>query len=197
MAWRISEEGFLQNSNLLSDLKLRLSYGETGNAFGFGAYTAKQLFSAQGTYYNSGVFATAIGVTQGSNPDMKWEVTGTSNIGLDFGLFKNKLTGTLDVYEKTTTNMIFGYSVSKTIVPGGFVWGNGGKIRNRGVELSLSATPVTAKKSVERPEDVFYLGKIATLKYFFEYELPKTEGLMVRLKSKTKVTTTLNEDYLD
>jgi len=145
VAWRISEEGFLQNSNLLSDLKLRLSYGETGNAFGFGAYTAKQLFSAQGTYYNSGVFATAIGVTQGSNPDMKWEVTGTSNIGLDFGLFKNKLTGTLDVYEKTTTNMIFGYSVSNTIVPGGFVWGNGGKIRNRGVELSLSATPVTAK----------------------------------------------------
>ena len=56
---------------------------------------------------------------------------------------------------------------------------------------------IAAKKSVERPEDVFYLGKIATLKYFFEYELPKTEGLMVRLKSKTKVTTTLNEDYLD
>ncbi len=145
VAWRINEEEFLKNSNLISDLKLRFSYGETGNAFGFGAYTAKQLFSSRGTYYNAGVFATAIGVTQGSNPDLKWEVTSTKNLGLDFGLLQNKISGTLDFYEKTTTNMIFGYSVSNTIVPGGFVWGNGGKIRNRGIELTLSATPVSNK----------------------------------------------------
>lgn len=56
---------------------------------------------------------------------------------------------------------------------------------------------VAAKKCMERPNDVFYLGKLVTLNYFFEYELPKTEGLMVRLKSNIKITTTLNEEFLD
>ncbi|GAB3026097.1 TonB-dependent receptor [Niabella terrae] len=142
IGWRIDQEPFMEPATFISDLKLRLSYGQTGNAFGFGAYTAKQLFSSYGTYYNNGVYETAIGVTQGSNPDLKWEVTATSNLGLDFGLFNNKLTGSVDLYEKITTNMIFAYTVSSTIVPGGYVWGNGGKVRNRGIEISLGATPV-------------------------------------------------------
>lgn len=145
LGWRIDQENFMDNASFISDLKLRLSYGQTGNAFGFGAYTAKQLFSSFGTYYNNGVYETAIGVTQGSNPDLKWEVTSTSNLGLDFGLFNGKVSGSLDLYEKITTNMIFAYTVSSTIVPGGFVWGNGGKVRNRGIELSLAATPVKTK----------------------------------------------------
>lgn len=145
LGWRIDQEPFMQNISAISDMKLRLSYGQTGNAFGFGAYTAKQLFGSTGTYYNNGVYQTAIGVSQGSNPDLKWEVTATSNLGLDFGLFNGKVSGSLDVYEKVTTNMIFNYAVSNTIVPGGRVWGNGGKVRNRGVELSLSATPVKSQ----------------------------------------------------
>ncbi len=145
LGWRIDQEKFMENVSFINDLKLRASYGQTGNAFGFGAYTAKQLFSSFGTYYNNGVYETAIGVTQGSNPDLKWEVTSTTNLGLDFGLFNGKVSGSLDLYEKITTNMIFAYTVSSTIVPGGFVWGNGGKVRNRGVELSLAATPVKAK----------------------------------------------------
>src|SRR5690606_30382463 len=126
LGWRIDQEKFMENVSAISDLKLRLSYGQTGNAFGFGAYTAKQLFNSGGEYYSNGVFEKAIGVTQASNPDLKWEVTSTSNLGLDFGLFNGKITGSLDLYEKITTNMIFGYTVSNTVVPGGFVWGNGG-----------------------------------------------------------------------
>ncbi len=145
LAWRIKQENFMQNVSFISDLKLRLSYGETGNAFGFGAYTAKLLYNRQGTYYNNGVFATAIGVAQGSNPDLKWEITATKNVGLDFGLFNSKITGSVDWYEKITTDMIFGYTVSSTIVPGGFVYGNGGKVRNRGIEVSLSSTPIQSK----------------------------------------------------
>ncbi|WP_460432774.1 SusC/RagA family TonB-linked outer membrane protein [Arachidicoccus ginsenosidivorans] len=142
VGWRIDQENFMKNQHLFSELKLRASYGQTGNAFGFGAYTAKQLFRSYGTYYNNGQYETAIGVAQGSNPDLKWEVTSTTNLGLDFGLFGGKLTGTIDLYNKITTNMIFSYTVSSTIVPGGVVWGNGGKVRNRGIELSLNATPV-------------------------------------------------------
>ncbi|MFT4204441.1 MAG: SusC/RagA family TonB-linked outer membrane protein [Chitinophagaceae bacterium] len=142
LGWRIDQEPFMDNLSIFSDLKLRVSYGQTGNAFGFGAYTAKQLYNSYGTYYNNAVYETAIGATQGSNPDLKWEITSTSNLGLDFGLFRGKITGSLDIYEKITTNMIFDYTVSSTIVPGGYVWGNGGKVRNRGVELSIAATPV-------------------------------------------------------
>lgn len=145
LGWRIKQEKFMQDVHFVNDLKLRASYGQTGNAFGFGAYTAQLLFTKQGTYYNNGVQASAVGVSQGSNPDLKWEITGTKNIGLDFALFKNKVSGSVDWYEKLTTDMIFGYTVSSTIVPGGFVYGNGGKVRNRGLEINLSATPVMTK----------------------------------------------------
>ncbi|HRQ52013.1 MAG TPA: SusC/RagA family TonB-linked outer membrane protein, partial [Agriterribacter sp.] len=104
LGWRIDRERFMDNVSFINDLKLRISYGQTGNAFGFGAYTAKQLFSSYGTYYNNGVYETAIGVTQGSNPDLKWEVTSTGNMGLDFGLFNGSVSGSLDLYEKITTN---------------------------------------------------------------------------------------------
>lgn len=145
IGWRIDQERFMENVSFISDLKLRASYGQTGNAFGFGAYTAKQLFSSYGTYYSNGVYESAIGVTQGSNPDLKWEVTSTSNLGLDFALLDGKISGAIDLYEKITSDMIFAYTVSSTIVPGGFVWGNGGKVRNRGIELSIGATPVRTK----------------------------------------------------
>ncbi|MBX6361806.1 MAG: SusC/RagA family TonB-linked outer membrane protein, partial [Acidobacterium ailaaui] len=145
IAWRISQENFMKNASSLSDLKLRLSYGLTGNALGFGAYTAQQLYSRQGTYYDNGVWATAIGVSQGSNPDLKWEVTATANAGVDFGFFDGKLNGSVDFYNKTTSDMIFHYTVSNTVVPGGVVWGNGGKIQNKGIEVSLSADPFTTK----------------------------------------------------
>lgn len=142
LAWRISQEDFMKSIPVISDLKLRLSYGVTGNALGFGAYTAQQLFVSQGTYYNAGSFDRAIGVSQGSNPDLQWEKTETKNVGLDFSLLNGRIGGSIDVYEKTTSNMIFNYSVSTTIVPGGRIWANGGKMSNKGVELVLNATPV-------------------------------------------------------
>lgn len=144
-AWRISNEDFMKSSSLFSDLKLRASYGQTGNALGFGAYTAQLLYQKNDVYYNNGSWVSAIAAKQGSNPDLKWEVTATKNIGLDFGLFSNKITGTFDAYEKVTTGMIFYYSVSNSLVPGGKVWGNGGKIQNKGIELTLSASPVSTK----------------------------------------------------
>ena len=106
IAWRISEEDFIKNISFINDLKLRLSYGETGNAFGLGAYNAQRLYNKSGTYYNNGVFAASFRSTQGSNPDLQWEVTATKNLGLDFGLLKGKITGSIDLYEKTTTNMV-------------------------------------------------------------------------------------------
>lgn len=145
VAWRMNQEEFLRNVNAISDLKLRASYGETGNAFGLGAYSAQKLYNKTGTYYNNGVFASAFSNVQGNNQDLKWEVTSTKNIGLDYGFLQNRITGSIDVYEKLTTGMIFGYAVSPTIDPSGYVIMNVGKLRNRGIEFSVNVNAVQAK----------------------------------------------------
>ena len=144
-AWRISQEGFMQNQSLINELKLRGSYGVTGNSQGFGAYTAQFLFGSTGTYYSNGVQAGAYGPIQGANPDLKWEKTATTNIGADFTILNGKLSGSIDWYNKSTTGMIFNYSVSSAIVPGGKIWANGGSMTNKGIELNLNATPLRTR----------------------------------------------------
>jgi len=142
-AWRIGEENFMKEQNIFTELKLRGSYGVTGNSSGFGAYTSKLIYGITGTYYSNGVQAGAYGPLQGSNPNLKWERTATTNVGLDFALLKGKISGSVDWYNKNTSGMIFNYSVSSALVPGGKIWANGGSINNKGIELNLNATPVS------------------------------------------------------
>lgn len=142
-AWRIDQENFMKDQQVFSDLKLRGSYGVTGNASGFNAYTAQFISGNLGTYYYNGVSLTsAFGPTQAANFDLQWEKTATTNIGLDFTILKGKLSGTLDWYNKNTTGMIYGYRVDPTLVPTGRITANGGSINNKGIELSLNSTPV-------------------------------------------------------
>ncbi len=143
VAWRISQESFMQNMDFVNDLKLRASYGTTGNSFGIGAYTSKLVYGITGTYYNNGVQENAYGPIQGSNPDLKWEKTATTNFGADFTIWKNKINGSIDWYKKITTDMLFNYAVPASLVPGGRIWANGGSIENTGLELMLNATPIT------------------------------------------------------
>lgn len=145
LAWRVSEEEFMKGQSVISDLKIRASYGVTGNSSGIGAYTGQLIYGISGTYYNNGVQAAAYAPIQGSNPDLKWERTATKNIGVDFGFLNNKITGSVDLYDKNTTDMLFKYNVSASLVPGGAIWANGGSINNKGIEVSLSASPVTGK----------------------------------------------------
>jgi TonB-dependent starch-binding outer membrane protein SusC len=144
-AWRISQEDFMKNVSLINELKLRASYGETGNAFGLNAYSAAQLYNKTSTYYSNGSYASSFGFTQGSNPDLKWEVTSTKNLGLDYSIWGGKISGAIDVYEKLTTGMIFGYSVPQSVDPSGFLNMNVGKIRNRGIEFSVSVNAIDTK----------------------------------------------------
>jgi iron complex outermembrane receptor protein len=142
-AWRITQEDFMKDQTIFSDLKLRASYGVTGNASGFNAYTAQFISGNLGTYYYNGVGLTAaFGPTQAANFDLQWEKTATTNIGVDFTILKGKLNGSIDWYNKNTTGMIYGYRVDPILVPSGRITANGGSISNKGIELSLSATPV-------------------------------------------------------
>ena len=140
--WRISQEGFMRNQSIFSDLKLRGSYGVTGNASGFNAYTAQFISGSLGSYYYNGSTVGAYGPTQAANPNLKWEKTATTNIGLDFSILKGKITGSAEWYNKNTTGMIYSYKVDPILVPAGSIVANGGSMNNKGVELSLSATPV-------------------------------------------------------
>jgi len=185
-AWRISQENFMKNQHVFNDLKLRASYGETGNAFGFGAYTSQLVFGSTGTYYDNGVFNTAIGPIQGSNPDLKWEKTSTKNLGLDFAILNNKISGTLEVYEKNTTGMIFNYAVSSSLVPGGRVFANGGSMNNKGIELSLSGTPVAGKNFTWNTTLNLASNKNEVTSYIALMAIPIQQSFILILKVRDK-----------
>lgn len=142
LAWRIDQEGFMQSQSVFKDLKLRGSYGVTGNSTGFDAYTAQFIVGPLGTYYYQGKQIYAYGPNKAANPDLEWEKTSTGNLGLDFTVLNGKLSGYVEVYDKKTTGMIYPYDVNVVMVPAGRITANGGEMSNKGIEVSLTATPV-------------------------------------------------------
>jgi len=141
-AWRIDKEEFMQSQSIFSDLKLRASYGVTGNSTGFDAYTAQFIIGPLGTFYYNGQQVATFGPNKAANPDLEWEKTSTTNLGIDFTVLKGKLSGYVEVYNKKTTGMIYPYSVNPVLVPAGSITANGGEMSNQGIEVSLNATPV-------------------------------------------------------
>ncbi|WP_460671105.1 SusC/RagA family TonB-linked outer membrane protein [Larkinella ripae] len=139
--WTLTNEDFFPKSTTLNYLKLRLGWGQTGNSEGLKPYQSLQLYGQKGTYYDGGVadFLPGYGITQNANPNLKWEVLTTSNAGLDFQLLNGRFSGTLEVYNKTTKDMLYRYSVPADGVKyfTNFIWANVGTMRNRGVELSF------------------------------------------------------------
>jgi len=141
-AWRIAQEGFMENQKFFDDLKLRASYGVTGNSAGFSPYTTKLIYGSVGTFYYQGSQISAIGALQNENPDLRWEKTATSNIGLDFSVLKGRVSGSIDAYNKKTTDLIYSYPVSTVLYPNGTLTANVGEMSNKGIELSLNVIPV-------------------------------------------------------
>jgi len=136
VAWRISEESFMDGaSSTLSNLKLRLSYGTAGNNNIVSGQILQSFSSSSTTYINdvSGYWAVS---SRMANPDLVWETTVTRNIGLDYGLFDNRLSGTFEVYLNTTTDLLIDFPVSGTGYSSQFR--NMGETENKGLEASLS-----------------------------------------------------------
>lgn len=144
-AWRISQERFMLNQTLFNDLKLRGSYGVTGNATGFSAYTAQSISGSLGTYYYDGTTTAALGATQQANPNLQWEKTATSDLGIDFTILNGRVGGSIDVYNKNTTGMIYSYKVDPILVPSGSITANGGSMNNKGIELGLTVIPISTR----------------------------------------------------
>ena len=144
LAWRASEEAFLQKVNWLSNLKLRLSYGVTGNNDGIDNFATQQTVSGPVFYpfgpdYLNGFYPSSI-----VNKDLKWETSTEYNAGIDFGFFGGRINGSVDVYQKTSKDLL--YSVALPLESGGgSMVTNIGSVRNTGVEVALTTVNVETK----------------------------------------------------
>lgn len=145
-AWRITNETFMENQNLFSDLKLRVGYGESGNSLGFDPMIARLKYGITGVTFVGGQLIQAVGVTQNANPDLKWETTAVTNLGMDFGFLDNRITGTIEVYNKKTTDMIRSYPVRTPPYMYSELLANVGEFSNKGIEFQLNATVVSSEK---------------------------------------------------
>jgi iron complex outermembrane receptor protein len=140
VAWRLSQEPFLREVKGLSDLKLRGSWARTGNqSFGdYLQYSSYQLGDGQTQYqFGDSIFTT--GRPSAVDPNIKWEQTRAFNIGLDFGFANQRITGSIDWYDKLTDDLLFRVPVAGFSNLSNFVTTNIGSMRNRGIEASLSA----------------------------------------------------------
>ena len=143
--WNIASEEFMKNIDIIDMLKLRAGYGVSGNTTGFNAFSSLLVYGtpAAAKFLYNGNVTNAIDPVRNDNPDLKWESTATTNIGIDFGILKNRISGSIDYYIKKTSDLIYDqYPVSATqyIVP--IYTANVGSIKNTGIEAVINATPL-------------------------------------------------------
>ncbi len=140
LGWNIAQEDFLKALPVINELKLRASWGETGNQEVQNKITqaSYSLSGADGYYlYDDLALVNGVSVARTPNPDLKWEVVTQYNMGLDFELMQGKLYGTLDYFNKTTTDAILNIP-AQVLSPTNTVWVNvDGKIINKGLEVLL------------------------------------------------------------
>lgn len=144
-AWGISQESFMKDVSWINDLKLRAGYGITGNQDGLMPYKSLDLYASAGTYYSNGSLPTAFKLSQNANPDLKWEQTAMLNIGVDFSLFNGRLGGTIEYYDKKTTDMLYTYEVSTPTYVYSKIQANVGDMSNKGIEILLNLDVVRNK----------------------------------------------------
>jgi TonB-linked SusC/RagA family outer membrane protein len=135
VAWRISQEGFLANNETISNLKLRLSAGQTGNQEIGNFITQTYISNANvllANGYNAGLYPGSTG-----NDNLKWETTTQYDIGLDLGILKSRINLTVDVYNKLTTDMLFNLPLPQSTTTGN-AYVNYGSVKNTGIEFTLN-----------------------------------------------------------
>jgi len=144
LAWRLSKESFLDDSKVVSDLKLRASIGYTGNN-NVPPYTTKALLDQQTFYANGSTAVTGWQSENLANTNLTWEKTRELNFGLDFGFLRNRISGTVDVYDRLSKDLIFkqrpsietGYKITTA---------NVGSVSNKGVEVLLTTKNIQSEK---------------------------------------------------
>ncbi|HEX5024329.1 MAG TPA: TonB-dependent receptor, partial [Agriterribacter sp.] len=173
LAWRVSDEDFLQSSNTISNLKLRASYGLTGNSE-IPPYSSLSLLSSNYNAVINNARVGGTGINRLANPDLKWEKTAQTDFGVELGLAKNRITIEADLYYRKTTDMLLDAPVPRTSGYGS-IRKNVGSMENKGVEFALTTVNIDGKNftwrttfnisinrnkvlSLATPSDIFGVG---------------------------------------
>ena len=143
-AWRINEENFLKDVDLISNLKLRISYGKVGNQEGIGNYTTLGTTVDYRMEFGDNYFMGYLPGNSLPNPKLKWETTSSANYGLDFGFFDHRLNGTIEYYNTNTTNLLVSRSINGVL---GYtsMLDNLGETKTTGLDLSLNGEIIRNK----------------------------------------------------
>jgi TonB-dependent starch-binding outer membrane protein SusC len=139
--WTISRESFMENVGFISDLKLRAGYGITGNQ-GIPNYISLERLGNQNMMLYDGNWISGFGPVSNPNPDLRWERKAETNIGIDAAFFNNSVSINLDVYNRSTTDLLFEYAVPVPPNLHNTMWTNIGEMNNRGIEFAIQASPV-------------------------------------------------------
>lgn len=137
-AWRIGEEDFMKNISWVNSLKLRASYGIVGNQNGIGNYTTLGLAQSRPGEFGDAYYLGYLPGSELSNRDLRWEQSATANYGVDFGLFDNRLNGSVEYYNTRTTDLLVTRSINSAL---GYtsMLDNLGETRSNGVDVNLTA----------------------------------------------------------
>ena len=148
VGWSLSEEAFLKGNTTIDNLKLRVSWGRTGNSEGIRPLLSKSFYGPSGSYYDGSAddFLPAYAIQSNPNPNLKWEVNENYGAGIDFSILKGKLTGSLDWYTRQTKDLLYTVNAPQEK---GYVYptilANVGTMQNKGVEIALSYQWVDTK----------------------------------------------------
>lgn len=145
VAWRISEESFMKGIDFISDLKLRAGYGVTGNQQGLSPQQSIRLVGATGQTYFAGSQITNYDLIQNGNSDLRWETREQKNIGVDFAFLNSRISGSIDVYSGTTSNLLFNYTVPSPPYPISNIVANVGSLLNEGIDFTLNTHIIKTK----------------------------------------------------
>ena len=146
-SWKIKDESFLKDVNAISDMKLRLGWGITGQQDVGNDYPAQARYmtSSAGNYYPIGGSFIPTLRPSAYDPDIKWEETTTSNIGLDLGFIKDRVTFSFDLYNRVTTNLLNSVSIPSGSNFSNVLLTNVGSLENKGAEVTMNLTPISKK----------------------------------------------------
>jgi iron complex outermembrane receptor protein len=145
VAWRVSNESFFPQGSFVNDLKIRASYGITGNQEIGNLLSQPTLGATSNTYIIGGNAVTIVSPERYANPDLKWEETAQLNIGTDFQFLKGRMYGSFDYYKKNTTDLLLSFNIPSPSVVTSQV-ANVGEVENKGIELALGSY------IIEKPE---------------------------------------------
>lgn len=142
VGWRISDEDFMKNQATFSNLKLRAGWGQVGNA-NIPAYSSLTTVVADPnrSAIIGGEFKPGVGLTRASNPDLQWESTSSLNVGLDYGMFNNRVQGSVEFFNRITNNLLYTIPVPQP-APFSNQLANVGSMKNTGVELEITTNNV-------------------------------------------------------